>query len=441
MNQERRMAKNKKAQKAGTQEQAARRLDRIRTLALTPGVGEDLPDQLFEDVAWLVARGRDRAVSRLLADLALPEEGRDVLELALEEAGYRLPAVLKNQDGSFQPGWLIPFALLTVLTVGSRPSALPVGLSQDAIDRLTEGRLLRQVLRVGEDPLLVIDGRLYRIDHEAWLRPSVVRSYLERVLWFGAGLAGGVPPLFRSSPDPPGWTVLQRMESGQLVFVAIRALIGGALAPEGEPAIRLEERLFGETLPPEAFHPIEGLLAGELEAAGCQPVVPPSLIGPVELYDVPATGLDTNNAVLAATMDLDLETVHDRIERLWEAIDTIPGPRRLELSLFREAFTTSLLLDEQGRTGLLPQEEAIFHAQLEQAALTGGGLLVLQHLRPEPELPGAPTQAVYGVRLQEGHWIPLSAAEVRTVLFTDPDTGRLRPPEPGVSCRTFPVIR
>ncbi len=301
------MSKGKKKEK---EDSAKRVLERIRRSAALLKKG-DYPDELFDDVLWMVERGLEEKVYQLIEEEEYDEEVLDVLAMALHEAGYRLylsfvPAS-KQEKASVReeiPAIMIPFAIIFAVPVligeaASFPTELPL-----TIKRAAEDRIIRDALGLDEGGSIFLDDRLYRVDHTEWRQESAAREYLNSLASYLTKSKKKFPPLAADYNDPPQFHgdpyQLERMSIIQ------RAVCGAVLTnqgEEGEEALEFEDHIFGES-EEGRFDALGNLIKEELASHMAGPefdvFVYPYL---VELNEVPESGLQ-----LQRTIQISLET-------------------------------------------------------------------------------------------------------------------------------------
>jgi hypothetical protein len=265
---------------------------------------QEVPIELFEAVGWLVERGHEDMIYDLIESEQLDQETSELLAFILRDTAYRHPIIttLKSPDGKVEhrQAEMIPFGIVFAIAVREMdlrriPQTLP-----KTIERAAEARIFRRACGLGEGPSVLIDSRLYHLDHIEWTKESAVQAYLRG--WFGhlTGSDSSIQPLSpeygkRSTFDPDLYGQEQNLSDRYCLLARVMCAIA-IIDDEDED---LEKRLFdevdGEELMPDqrqAWDELEDLILDELRENGIGAASGVFLYPQaIELDEVPHTGL------------------------------------------------------------------------------------------------------------------------------------------------------
>lgn len=281
---------------------AAIMLEKIRLAAEALEEG-DYSVEFDDDILWMVEQGLEWKVYELMDETEFEEETYDALEFALHEAGYRLylpDANLSDRipsDEGESPATLIPFAFIFAVPVliedaEDFPAHIP-----KAIKHISQKRIIRRMLDLEETDSVMLDNRLYRVDHNEWRRESAARRYIVSMLSHVKRKEMRFSPLARDYKRSAG--IGGRLELDKISILQ-RVICGAVLASEGADEDRdmdVEERLFGEREDGQ-FDELARVIKKELNAqatgAGFDVFILPRF---VELDEVPECGLQLQRSI------------------------------------------------------------------------------------------------------------------------------------------------
>ncbi|MEW6207334.1 MAG: hypothetical protein AB1631_03140 [Acidobacteriota bacterium] len=286
---------------------------RIRALAETAG-DDDLPAELFDEVASLVDQGHDKPIHSLIDNLELSEKTWTAIDYCLQEAGYRLHVWSSPEGKEPEPVIVIPFAVLFSIPVLDEemkifPNSLP-----RTVREASEKRIIRRSLGLGQKPTVYLDNRIYCTDIPHWRQESITRRYLKSFVEYARGKAAKPTPLAVTSKRSARGG-FGELDIGE-VNILHRALCGVVIASENG-AGKLEGKLFNEM---KADHVAElgRLIRAEIASLGLQNEIDVSVFPHLaELWQVPEIGLQ-----LQRHLHLNIET-EVAMQRLLDMVE--PG--------------------------------------------------------------------------------------------------------------------
>ena len=338
---------------------ASKVLERIRDLSLLVNA-DAFPIELLEEVRWMIDRGLEKRVWNLLEE-DLPEESFDAIVYAVRLAASRLtllgtqvsPATGEEEP---QPMVLIPFGLLFSATfLAGEAAQFPTELP-DTIRRAVESGLLRQSLGLPDDVMLFLDPRLYRPDHDAWLRPSVTRSYMNSI---AAHLERPSTPV---APLTMHYKRRSRPGSDELLWGEVdtcqRLICGAIITDVGKGAEALadaDKLLFGDrddesSVEQDRFQEFDKLIEDEL-AGRCRMTQFTVMANPmpIELWNVPRFVFQVQRSVsLGLTMEMALEDMQEETDPGRELKSVLYVSMHGHEETLQEFRYAAYLVDEQG---------------------------------------------------------------------------------------------
>ena len=350
-----------KSRRKGEGVKASTVLARIRSNAL--GItGDNLPVELLKDLMWIVDRGLEKKVWKLLEE-DLPEKSYEAIVFATKLAASRftLMASVSEAAREIEEGQamvVIPFAiLLSVAFLAGEEYQFPTALP-DSIGHAVESGLMHQALGMPEDVTVFFDPRLYKPQHPEWLQPSATRRYLKSIAEHIAN------PTLRV--DPLSSDYKRRVQTGLMpdeVEMSQRLICGAILTSMGGEGHSLAEAgnlLFGDrtdesNVMEEEFKELNRLIEDEL-AERCRLTESTVLANPtpIELWDVPGFVFQEQRTVsLGVAIEMALEGVRENEpdREIKSALYVSTHGSEESLSEFRFA---AYLIDEEGL------EEALF---------------------------------------------------------------------------------
>jgi len=137
--------------------------------------------------------------------------------------------------------------------------------------------------------------------------------------------------------------------------------------------------------------------------------------------------------------------ISERGEELIRAIFGLPGKLMITIAL-SEDLIKAFDISEEGEIGYKPEHSNLFFGMLAEAFLNGGSIVIRQFLkktagvieRDDRKIP-IPLKRIYGVKVAEGNWRPLSAIEIKDACSRDYKTGEYIGPEEAVEYCDFPA--
>ena len=138
----------------------------------------DQMDVLFELVEWLI----DKNISNKIYTLTngLNDDEIEIIDYLIKESVYRLEFL--NEKGKISI--LTPFAIpLVTMTKGEDIKGIEsIKSIPDTINILSSEKLVRKGLDLGEEPHIIFDNRLWRMDLNEWTDHNAIMDYLESAL-------------------------------------------------------------------------------------------------------------------------------------------------------------------------------------------------------------------------------------------------------------------
>lgn len=273
------------------------KVDRIKKLALAlTDDGDDVLDQLFEDVEWLVENGKDYKIHKILDSNVLPEDAHDILDFILKDIGYRLHFSVKSPEGEQTEHMVtIPFAFLVVVAVPmNKYRDFPDALPSTAMDLIAKKRLIRRAFNLGDLPTVLTDPHLYNVDHPAWLSESAVRRYLTCLV---KAMQHQLPvvPLFNPKKETEFLEFSSPANQGEPAMVLVRAMCS-CVVVDSDDEEQIENILFYKEEIEDNAH-LEDLkltVSQTLEQKGITPFWTEVFQPAFELYDIPYFGYHTH---------------------------------------------------------------------------------------------------------------------------------------------------
>ena len=299
-------------------------LAEIRSLALEVK-GDAIPLKLLDDLSWMVDRGLENRVLKLL-DEDLSEDSSSAIAFGVKLAASRLtfpgiPGSLAKKGAieELETLVLIPFAILVNASflVGEL-SQFPIELPE-AVGRASELGLFQQAFGLSDDVTVYIDPRLYQPQSDEWLVPSATRSYIKSIAAHLQGPETPVTPLSLDYRRPlrPRWDGALDDE----IDICHRLICGAIVTRLGKSLRSLEEAgdlVFGERDDEagmeEIFEEFSRLIEQELRSrSGMTEATVMANAAPVELWDVPRFAFQTQRlASLGFAIQMALEEFEDR---------------------------------------------------------------------------------------------------------------------------------
>ena len=336
-------------------------IDRVRSNSLA--TSDHVMPEMLDDVAWIVDRGLERRIWKLLEE-DLPEESYDAIVFATKFVASRLmiagSSVLHpGEIAEMLPMVIMPFAILLNATfLAGEAEQFPTSLP-DSVGHAVESGLMHLALGMHDDITVFCDPRLYQPQHPEWLQPSATRRYLKSIAehitdptTHVAALTGDYKLMPEPGPLPDDLEVCQRLICGAIV------------TPVGEDGEALEESarlLFGDRddesgVKEEKFQELARLIEDEF-AGRCLLTESSVLINPmpIELWDVPRFVFQVQRTVsvgVAIEMALDQLQEKEPDRELKSALYISVHGSEESLNEFRFA---AYLVDEDGN-----EEEAPF---------------------------------------------------------------------------------
>ena len=138
----------------------------------------DQMDVLFELVEWFIDKNISNKIYKLINELN--DDEIEVIDYLIKESIYRLEFL--NEKG--KTSILTPFAIpLVTMTKGEDIKGIESIISiPDTINILSSERLVRKGLDLGEEPHIIFDNRLWRMDLKEWTDHNAIIAYLESAL-------------------------------------------------------------------------------------------------------------------------------------------------------------------------------------------------------------------------------------------------------------------
>jgi hypothetical protein len=134
----------------------------------------DQMNELFDLVEWLVDNSVSNKIYYLLKDLN--DDEIEIIDYLIRETVYRLEFLNNKGEASVLTPFAIPFV---TSTRGIYANSLEFVKSiPNTVNTLSSERLIRKGLDLGEEPHIVVDNRLWRMDLKEWNDHNAVSDYL-----------------------------------------------------------------------------------------------------------------------------------------------------------------------------------------------------------------------------------------------------------------------
>jgi hypothetical protein len=274
-------------------------ITRIRALAEAV-VDDDLPAELFDEIASLVDQGQDKPIHGLIDNLELSESTWMAIDYCLQDAGYRLRVWSAPEGKEPEPVIVIPFGVLfSIPVLDEEIKRFPASLPR-TVREASEKRIIRRALSLGQKPTIYLDDRIYCTDIPQWRQESVTRRYLKSFVDYIKGKASRPAPLAVTSKRSARGG-FGELDIGE-VNILHRALCGVVIAGENG-AGKLEGKLFNE-MKADYVAELGSLIRAEFASLGLRAEVDVSVFPHLtELWEVPEVGLQ-----LQRHLHLNIET-------------------------------------------------------------------------------------------------------------------------------------
>ncbi len=323
------------------------RITRIKKLALTiTGEPDDIPNQLFEDIEWLVKNKKDYKIHKLLNSEVLPEEAQDVIEFILKDIGYRHRfSVRLPEKEQLKDMTAIPFAFLIMTIIPTNEyKDFPDTLPSTIMTLIAKEKIIRKAFNLGDFSTILTDPHLYNVNHPAWQSESVVKQYLT-YLTDSLQHQPFVVPLFNPSKETKFFEPFSLIKQEESSIILVRAMCCCAVvASDNEDQI--EEILFYKEDTENNTHleDLKSIISQGLKQKGITTLRTKIFSSPLELYDVPYFGYHIHreiqlNMLIESAKD-NLMTIAESGKPLHPVVYVFPITNRDELLGFKiEGYT------------------------------------------------------------------------------------------------------
>lgn len=197
----------KKNERKNKRTEAAELQKELCKLATTVGWDGNLEDEqtgkIYDLVRYMNECNMGSAVENVLHDQSIPEFSQDIIGGAHHYACYR-PRFIMECGEKKELLSVLPFAIqITAIIRSSTDPADFTCTLPDTVKKLTNDKILRDVLKLGDRDIVTTDGLLYRGDLPEWGNGPAVRKYIQSVAEFICGKKDRFTPLSSSFSQPP----------------------------------------------------------------------------------------------------------------------------------------------------------------------------------------------------------------------------------------------
>ncbi len=310
---------SKKHKKQEKELQRKEKIERICSLAesINPDT-DDIPGEIFILIEWFIERGLEGYVHELLDREDLSDIAFDTILFVLNDVGYNLYIISKDESGGYNQFIVIPFAtLIMVTTTKENVKLLPTSLPK-TVEHMVDAKVIRRSYGIGNGATVLHDAIFYHSDHIEWQKESSVHNYLKGISVFMSKLSPSIFPLTNEYKRPCEFS-----ESNSDALYVIQRVLCGVVIADINEVTDIEEKLFYREKQNEKYtEHIKQSVYKELIGYGMLPDVTEVCAYPqlLKVWEVPKIAYQLNNKI---HLEHEIALAKDKMLKLSEHGKTI----------------------------------------------------------------------------------------------------------------------
>lgn len=251
-------------------------------------------NQLFETADWLVDTGASEQMEDIIYS-GISDREAEIIKFVINETVYRLECSTDKGEPVTITPFAIPISILVPMEYKSKIESV-TGLPNTVVEA-SSTKLIRKGWKLGDEPSIILDNRLWRSDLPEWRGHVAIRKYLTGIAAYLMKLSPAIQPLTRSKNQYKPTADAKGDEGGY--FLITRAFTGVVVSGNDDIDMAIYgynsvENLPDTVDPPELvfMNEFAVMCEHELESLGIKDaVVHPISPSPMELWEVPENAL------------------------------------------------------------------------------------------------------------------------------------------------------